>query len=72
MVDELRQALQALDEAGALSEEAQRQIAAIIDEELEQREWDALVASPRSREFLRRLIADAEAGEIEEGGWGDE
>lgn len=72
MVDELQQALRALDAAGALSPEAQRQIAAIIEEEIEQREWDALVSSPRSKAFLKRLIAEAEAGETEEGGWGAE
>lgn len=69
MVDELHRALRALDAAGALSPEAQRQIATIIEEEIEQREWDALVSSPRSQAFLRRLIAEAEAGETEEGGW---
>ena len=69
MVDELHQALRELDRAGALPEEAQRQIAVIIEEELEQREWDALVSSPKSKEFLKRLIAEAMAGEIEEGGW---
>lgn len=72
MVDELRQALDALDQAGGLSEAAQRHIASVIAEELEQREWDALVSSPRSKEFLKRLIAEAEAGETEEGGWGGE
>jgi hypothetical protein len=69
MVDELRQALRDLDRAGALSEGAQRQIAAIIEEELEQQEWDALVSSPKSKEYLKRLIAEAEAGETEDGGW---
>ena len=72
MVDELRQALRALDAARALSPEAQRQIATIIEEEIEQREWDALVSSPRSKAFLQRLIAEAEAGETEAGGWGAE
>jgi hypothetical protein len=72
MVDELRQALRTLDAAGALSSEAQRQIATIIEEEIEQREWDALVSSPRSKAFLRRLFAEAEAGETKEGGCGME
>jgi DnaJ-domain-containing protein 1 len=65
MVTELRQALEAL---GQLPEEDQRQIAQRVLEEIEQREWDALVGSPRSRAFLKRLIAEAKAGEIEEGG----
>ena len=69
MVDELHQALRELDWAGALPEEAQRQIAVIVEEELEQQEWDALVSSPKSKEFLKRLIAEAKAGETELGGW---
>ncbi len=65
MVEELRQALDAL---GALPEDEQRRIALLVLEEIEQREWDELVSSPRSKAFLKRLIADAKAGEIEEGG----
>ena len=65
MVDELRQALDLL---GQLPDEEQRQIAQIVLEEIEQREWDKLVSSPRSKEFLKRLIADAKTGEIEDGG----
>ena len=73
MVEELRQVLDVLGEKGQLSEEAQRRIAAILEEELEQQEWDALISSPRSKRFLATLIAEAEAeeavGETEEGGW---
>lgn len=65
MVDELRQAL---DMLGQLPDEEQRQIAQIVLEEIEQREWDKLVSSPRSKAFLKRLIAEAKAGEIEDGG----
>jgi hypothetical protein len=65
MVDELRQAL---DMLGQLPDEEQRKIAQIVLEEIEQREWDKLVSSPRSKAFLRRLIADAKTGEIEDGG----
>lgn len=65
MVDELRQALDLL---GQLPDEEQRKIAQIVLEEIEQREWDMLVSSPRSKAFLTRLIAEAKAGEIEDGG----
>ena len=65
MVDELRQALDLL---GQLPDEEQRQIAHLILEEVEQREWDELVSSPRSKAFLKRLIAEAKEGEIEDGG----
>ncbi len=65
MVDELRQAL---DMLGQLPDEEQRKIAQIVLEEIEQREWDKLVSSPRSKAFLKRLIAEAKAGEIEDGG----
>lgn len=58
MVDELRQALDVL---GQLPDEEQRRIAQIVLEEIEQREWDQLVSSPRSKAFLKRLIADAKA-----------
>ena len=65
MVDELRQALDLL---GQLPDEEQRKIAQIVLEEIEQRAWDQLVSSPRSKAFLKRLIAEAKAGEIEDGG----
>ena len=65
MGDELRQALDLL---GQLPDEEQRQIAQLILEEVEQREWDELVSSPRSKAFLKRLIAEAKEGEIEDGG----
>jgi DnaJ-domain-containing protein 1 len=65
MVEELRQALDVL---GQLPEEEQRQIAQLVLEEIEQRQWDELVSSPRSKAFLKRLIAEAKEGEIEDGG----
>ncbi len=65
MVDELRQALEVL---GQLPDEEQRKIAQIVLEEIEQHEWDQMVSSPRSKAFLKRLIAEVKAGEIEDGG----
>jgi DnaJ-domain-containing protein 1 len=65
MVEELRQALDAL---GRLPEEEQRQIAQLVLEEIEQRQWDELVSSPRSKAFLKRLIAEVKEEEIEDGG----
>lgn len=70
MVEELRQAIEQVER---LPEDAQRRIAALIQEELEEREWDRLVRTPESQRFLAQLAAEAReheaAGEIEEGGW---
>lgn len=48
-------------------------IAELIQQKLkelhEQQEWRKLVSSPQSLRFLDKLFAEAEAGEIEEGGW---
>jgi hypothetical protein len=59
MVDELRQAI---DMLGQLPDDEQRKIAHIVLEEIEQREWDKLISSPRSKAFVKRLIAEAKAG----------
>lgn len=52
-----------------LPEEAQRHIAALIQEELEEREWDTLVSTPGSQRFLAQLAAEARtlqaAGQVE-------
>ena len=70
MVEELREAI---EQAERQPEEIQRRIAQLITEELEEREWDALVSSPTSQRFLAHLSAgiDAQeaAGEMEDGGW---
>jgi DnaJ-domain-containing protein 1 len=70
VVEELRRMF---EQTGQLPDEAQRQIAAVIAEELEEREWDDLVGTPESQRFLAQLaadVADAEAkGEVEDGGW---
>jgi len=59
MVDELRQAI---DMLGHLPDDEQRKIAHIVLEEIEQREWDKLISSPRSKAFVKRLIAEAKSG----------
>ena len=54
-------------------EEIQRRIAQLITEELAEREWDALVSSAASQQFLAHLSAGIDAqeavGEVEDGGW---
>jgi len=73
MIDQLRQALDNLDRQGQISEDAQRRIADILAEELEQQEWDQLISSPRSKRFLAQMVAEVQAeeaaGELEDGGW---
>ena len=59
MVDELRQAI---DMLGQFPDDEQRKIAHIVLEEIEQREWDKLISSPRSKAFVKRLIAEAKSG----------
>jgi hypothetical protein len=70
MVDELRHAV---EQAQQLSEDAQRHLAAQIEEWLDEQEWDALVSSPKGQETLSRLIAEADEeiarGGVEDGGW---
>jgi hypothetical protein len=48
-------------------------VIAIIEEELEEREWDEILARPESKAFLKKLTeqtkAQIEAGEIEVGGF---
>jgi hypothetical protein len=58
MVDELRQAVAQAEQE---PEEVQRRIALLIQEELEEREWDALIATPESRAFLTELAAETRA-----------
>jgi DnaJ-domain-containing protein 1 len=70
MVDELRQAIAQAEQE---PEEVQRRIAQLIQEEIEEREWDTLVATPESQQFLTELAAETREaiakGETEEGGW---
>ena len=61
---------QAFLDVERLPADQQDAIAAMVREELEEREWDALVSSPASQELLVRLAAEArradDAGETEE------
>jgi len=70
MVEELREAIEQVERQ---PEEIQRRIAQIITEELGEREWDALVSSTASQQFLAHLSADINAqeaaGEVEDDGW---
>ena len=61
-----------VDELERLSPEQQAAIAEVIQRELEEREWDAIVAKPGSQRFLEHLAAEARrdeaAGETREAG----
>ena len=67
MVDELRHAV---EHAQQLAEEAQRQLAAQMEEWLDEQEWDAIVGSPRGQQILAKIVAEAREdiarGETEE------
>lgn len=56
IVEELRQVMEQVQQ---LPEDAQRHIAALIEAELEEREWDALVSTPESQRFLAMLAEEA-------------
>lgn len=58
MTERLRRVVAELER---LPEAEQDEIAGRLLEELEQREWDALVGSPASLHLLRRLAAEARA-----------
>lgn len=68
MVDELRQAFELAQQQ---PDDVQRRIAELV--ELEEREWEAIVASSEGRETLDRLVAEAKEenarGDVEDGGW---
>ena len=70
MTEQLQQAIEALQR---LPSDAQNTIAAHILEEIEEREWDAIVSKPhvqtRLRELGRQALAEDEAGETEDGGF---
>ena len=70
VTEQLKQAYEA---AQKLSPKDQDMLAKKILEEIEEQEWDELVASPESKAFLKKLTeetkAQIEAGEIEVGGF---
>jgi len=73
MTERLQQVLAKLEH---LDPDQQDIIADLVEqklEELEEREWDAIVSKPNVRNALRRMAAAAREqeakGETEEGGW---
>ena len=52
MIERLQHVIAQLEQ---LSEEDQDRIAAMIQEELDERAWDALVSTPESQRFLAQL-----------------
>jgi hypothetical protein len=56
MVGELRRVL---ERAERQPESVQRQIAKLIEAELEQTEWESIVSSRESQDFLAELAAEA-------------
>lgn len=58
MVGELRRIF---ERAERQPESVQRQIAQLIEAELEQTEWESIVSSSESQEFLTELAAEARA-----------
>jgi ubiquinone biosynthesis protein UbiJ len=56
MIDELRRAVQ---EAEHQPEPLQRHIAELIALAIEEAEWDALVSTPESQDFLAELAEEA-------------
>jgi hypothetical protein len=74
MTERLRQVLEHIEQLAAqLDSTEQDVIAGALEEKLAEIEadnaWDKLVSSPESLAYLDKLFAEAEAGEIEDGGW---
>ena len=55
MTERLKQAIKLVEQ---LDPAIQDMIAAIIEEQLEEEEWDDLVSSPQSKNFLKKLVAE--------------
>jgi hypothetical protein len=47
-----------LEQVQQLPDKEQDELASLIEEELAEREWDALLARPGSRAFLKQLVAE--------------
>jgi hypothetical protein len=71
MTEKLRSAIEAIQHYPA---DVQDEIATRILEELEEREWDAIVSKPRVKKRLRELADQAlflyEQGKVRDGGFG--
>ncbi len=70
MVEELREVMQQVEQQ---PEEVQHRIAEIIRLALDEQEWDALVGTPESQNFLTRLSKEIDEqiakDEVADGGW---
>ena len=70
MTEQLRYVFEQIER---LPEDAQNQLAAVIHDELEKQEWQAIVSTPRVQHALRRMATEAlrqdTSGETEDGGW---
>ncbi len=70
MTEQLQEVIEALQRLPA---DAQNMIAERILEEIEEREWDAIISKShvqaRLRELGRQALAEDEAGKTEEGGF---
>jgi len=64
--------LAAINEAAALSPEAQEELAAQIESWLADARWDTLLESPESDAFLDELIQEAKNGPTAPCEWEDE
>jgi hypothetical protein len=57
MTERLKQVVARVEQLPA---DQQDELAELLQLELEQREWDALIATPESRRYLAQLVAEAE------------
>ena len=74
MTEALREMLEQVEQLDpSLQETIIKRFQEVLAEELAEREWDALLTSPESQTFLKRLrreaLEDIDAGELEEEGF---
>jgi hypothetical protein len=50
-----------LERVRDLPDDEQDHLAALLEEELDEREWDALLDKPGSRTFVKRLVEEGKA-----------